>query len=52
MTLKKRNAKADDVKSLALPVLAHRLALRGRVRAEDLVAEVVAATPIPPLRRE
>jgi len=42
----------DDVKSLALPVLAHRLALRGRVRAEDLVAEVVAATPIPPLRRE
>jgi len=42
----------DDLKALAVPVLAHRLALRGRGRPEDLVAEVVAATPIPALRRE
>src|SRR5438270_407444 len=41
----------DDLKALAVPVLAHRLALRGRGRPEDLVAEVVAATPIPALRR-
>jgi MoxR-like ATPase len=42
----------DDVKALAVAVLAHRLALRGRGRATDLVAEVLAATPIPPLRRQ
>jgi MoxR-like ATPase len=42
----------DDVKALAVSVLAHRLSLRGRGRAADLVAEVVAATPIPPLRRQ
>jgi len=42
----------DDLKALAVPVLAHRLALRGRGRPEDLVAEVVAATPIPALPRE
>ncbi|MEP7105625.1 MAG: MoxR family ATPase [Chloroflexota bacterium] len=42
----------DDVKALAVPVLAHRLALRGRGRSDVLVAEVLAATPIPPLRRQ
>jgi MoxR-like ATPase len=42
----------DDVKVLAVPVLAHRLALKGRLKAEDLVIEVVSATPIPPLRRD
>jgi len=42
----------DDIKALAVPVLAHRLALRGRGLPHDLVAEVVAGTPIPPLRRE
>jgi MoxR-like ATPase len=42
----------DDAKALAVPVLAHRLALRGRGLAEDLVREVLASTPIPPLRSE
>jgi MoxR-like ATPase len=40
----------DDIKLLAVSVLAHRLALRGRGQPEDLVGEVLAATPIPPLR--
>ncbi|SRR5712692_3999432 len=40
----------DDVKALALPVLAHRLGLRGRARPEDTVGEVVAQLPLPPLR--
>jgi MoxR-like ATPase len=41
----------DDVKLLATPVLAHRLGMRGRARASDLVDEVVAAVPLPPLRQ-
>ena len=42
----------DDVKALAIPVLAHRLALRGRFRAEDLVAEILEKVPLPPLRKK
>jgi MoxR-like ATPase len=41
----------DDVKHLALPVLAHRLGMRGRAKAADVVREVVAAVPLPPLRQ-
>jgi MoxR-like ATPase len=41
----------DDVKLLAVPVLAHRLGMRGRVKAADMLNEVVAALPIPPLRQ-
>jgi MoxR-like ATPase len=40
----------DDVKLLAAPVLAHRLGMRGRGKAAEMLNEVVAATPIPPLR--
>jgi len=40
----------DDVKALAVPVLSHRLALRGRLRGEDLIAEIVEQVPLPPLR--
>jgi MoxR-like ATPase len=42
----------DDVKLLALPVLAHRLGMRGRGRAEDMLSEVVASLPLPPLRQQ
>lgn len=41
----------DDVKLLAVPVLAHRLAMRGRSSAASMLHEVVAALPIPPLRQ-
>ena len=41
----------DDVKLLAVPVLAHRLGMRGRARAADMLAEVVASLPLPPLRQ-
>jgi MoxR-like ATPase len=42
----------DDVKAVAVPVLAHRLALRPelwvqRVQAEDVVRECLAAVPVP-----
>ena len=40
----------DDAKALAVPVLAHRLALRGRLLARDLVGEVIDTLPLPPLR--
>ena len=40
----------DDVKLLAVPVLAHRLGMRGRGKAAEMLNEVVAALPIPPLR--
>jgi MoxR-like ATPase len=40
----------DDVKLLAIPVLAHRLGMRGRARAADVLADVVASLPLPPLR--
>src|SRR5438094_9286949 len=41
----------DDIKLLAVPVLAHRLGMRGRGRAADMLGEVVATLPIPPLRQ-
>lgn len=41
----------DDVKLLAVPVLAHRLGMRGRARAQDMLDEVVKALPLPPLRQ-
>jgi len=41
----------DDIKRLAVPVLGHRLGMRGRARASDVVAEIVASVPLPPLRQ-
>jgi MoxR-like ATPase len=41
----------DDIKLLALPVLSHRLGMRGRVKAADVLAEVVGSVPLPPLRQ-
>lgn len=41
----------DDIKLLAVPVLAHRLGMRGRARAADMLDEVVRALPLPPLRQ-
>jgi MoxR-like ATPase len=41
----------DDIKRLALPVLGHRLGMRGRARASDVVADIVASVPLPPLRQ-
>ena len=40
----------DDVKGLAGPVLAHRLGMRGRSSAAQVLEEVVGALPLPPLR--
>src|SRR5258708_1769880 len=40
----------NDVKLLATPGLAHRLGMRGRAQAADVVADVVASLPLPPLR--
>src|SRR6267143_5672519 len=41
----------DDVKLLAVPVLAHRLGMRGRAKASDVLQEVVSSLPLPPLRQ-
>ena len=41
----------DDIKRLAQPVLAHRLGMRGKAKASDTLAEVVATLPLPPLRQ-
>ncbi|HEY6118009.1 MAG TPA: MoxR family ATPase [Candidatus Dormibacteraeota bacterium] len=41
----------DDIKLLAVPVLAHRLGMRGRGRAADMLVEVTSTLPIPPLRQ-
>jgi MoxR-like ATPase len=41
----------DDVKLLAVPVLAHRLSMRGRGQAGEVIRELVAALPLPPLRQ-
>jgi len=41
----------DDVTLLTVPVLAHRLGMRGRGKAADALNEIVAALPIPPLRQ-
>jgi len=41
----------DDVKLLAEPVLAHRLGMRGRARAAEMLAELLTSLPLPPLRQ-
>jgi MoxR-like ATPase len=41
----------DDIKLLAMPVLTHRLGMRGRIKAADVLEEVVASVPLPPLRQ-
>jgi MoxR-like ATPase len=41
----------DDIKLLAVPVLAHRLGMRGRASAPSMLDEVVKSVPIPPLRQ-
>ena len=41
----------DDVKLLASPVLAHRLGMRGRAKASEVLQEVVSSLPLPPLRQ-
>ena len=41
----------DDVKLLVTPVLAHRLGMRGRAKAAEVLADVVATLPLPPLRQ-
>jgi MoxR-like ATPase len=41
----------DDVKLLAVPVLAHRLSMRGRAKADDMIKELVGSLPLPPLRQ-
>ena len=41
----------DDIKLLAVPVLAHRLGMRGRAIAGTMLDEVVKSVPIPPLRQ-
>jgi MoxR-like ATPase len=41
----------DDVKLLTTPVLAHRLGMRGRAKAPEMLNEVVASVPLPPLRQ-
>ncbi len=41
----------DDVKLLVAPVLAHRLGMRGRAKAAEVLADVVALLPLPPLRQ-
>jgi len=41
----------DDIKLLAIPVLSHRLGMRGRIKASDVLNEVVASVPLPPMRQ-
>ena len=41
----------DDLKALAHPVLAHRVAVRGRGRSADLLTELLGTLALPPLRR-
>ncbi|HKV89407.1 MAG TPA: MoxR family ATPase [Candidatus Dormibacteraeota bacterium] len=41
----------DDIKVLVAPVLAHRLGMRGRGKAVDMLADVTASVPLPPLRQ-
>ena len=41
----------DDIKLLAAPVFAHRLGMRGRGKATDMLSEVVSTVSIPPLRQ-
>jgi len=42
----------DDIKRLAPPVLAHRLGMKGRAKASELLADVLATLPLPPLRQQ
>jgi len=42
----------DDVKRLAQPVLAHRLGMKGRAKASEVLTDVVATAPLPPLRQQ
>jgi len=41
----------DDIKRLVQPVLAHRLGMRGRTKAADVLNEIVSTVPLPPLRQ-
>src|SRR5260370_2488265 len=41
----------DDVKLLAVPVLAHRLSMPRRAKAADTLQELVNSLPLPPLRQ-
>jgi MoxR-like ATPase len=41
----------DDIKRLVEPVLAHRLGMRGRTKAREMLAEVLTQVPLPPLRQ-
>ncbi len=41
----------DDIKRLVEPVLAHRLGMRGRTRAREMLSDVLAQVPLPPLRQ-
>jgi MoxR-like ATPase len=41
----------DDVKLLAVTVLAHRLSMRGRAKADEMIHQLVASLPLPPLRQ-
>ena len=41
----------DDIKHLVLPVLSHRLGMRGRAKARDVLAEVLSGVALPPLRQ-
>jgi len=41
----------DDIKRLVQPVLAHRLGMRGRAKAADVLNEIVSTVPLPPLRQ-
>jgi MoxR-like ATPase len=41
----------DDLKVLAIPALAHRLGMRGRAHAADVLGELVGSLPLPPLRQ-
>ncbi len=41
----------DDIKRLVEPVLAHRLGMRGRTRAREMLGDVLHQVPLPPLRQ-
>jgi MoxR-like ATPase len=41
----------DDIKLLAMPVLSHRLGMRGRAKAAEVLEEVVKSVALPPLRQ-
>jgi MoxR-like ATPase len=41
----------DDIKRLVEPVLAHRLGMRGRSKAREMLTEVLTQVPLPPLRQ-